>query len=68
MLPIAERGLGCCSLHGETNASEPVIEVFDVAEFPATGRGLVVEETGEMRVPRGSCDRGINVPLESVDS
>lgn len=67
MLPIAERGLGYGSLDGEI--SEPVREVFDVAEFPATGRGRVVEEMGEMRVLRESYDRGTGcVQFGSVNS
>ena len=69
VLPIAERGLGYGSLDGEIGPSEPVREVFGVTEFPATGRGRVVEETGEMRVPRVSYDRSTGcTPLGSVDS
>ena len=69
MLPIAERGLGNGSLDGDVNPSELVREVLDVAECPATGSGRVVEETGEMRGPRGSYDRGTGlVPFGSVNS
>jgi hypothetical protein len=56
-------------LDGEIRPSELVREVLDVAEFPATGSGRVVEETGEMRGPRESYDRGIGcVPLVSGNS
>lgn len=69
MLPIAERGLAHGSLDGEVNPSDPAIEVLDVAEFPATGRGRVVNETGEMRLVRGSDDRGTGwVPFGSTYS
>ena len=69
MLPMAERGLGYGSVDGEASPSELAREVLDVAEFPATGSGRVVEETGEMRGPRESYDRGTGcVPLGSVNS
>ena len=60
---IAKWGVGCSSLDGEINPSQLVIGILGVARFPATGRGLVVEGMGKLRVPRGtSC-----VLLESVD-
>ena len=64
VLPIAERGLGCGSLDGEIRPSELLREVLEVTEFPATGSGRVVKETGETRGLQESYDRGTKcVPL-----